>query len=296
LHVKTLPYQSFPGIFSTIDRYNKLIVQGYFDRTRSLPSWLGQLGEVESYVHPPHWSKFKVLGEETGVTLRGEADGIFKMADGSYAIVDYKTAKYTPGQMGLYKSYEVQLNAYAFIGNRLDLAPVGQLALVYMEPATDEQTAKKPHLVDDLGFSMGLTATVVPVDVRPDALVPPLLREARNISEMDSPPPPRARVQGVRGCRHPGPGAPLSQLPLRSATAEGQVLGSVGARLPVQLTVPQAEDAPAPGTAWQTPVTPGQWYTPRNRPWGRRFGYAVATGRALPPPMLLSGHRLMGNA
>ena len=30
LHVKYLPCQSFPGIFSTIDRYNKLIVQKPF--------------------------------------------------------------------------------------------------------------------------------------------------------------------------------------------------------------------------------------------------------------------------
>ena len=195
LHVKSLPYQSFPGIFSTIDRYNKLIVHSYFDRARSLPTWLGQLGEVESYVDPPHWSRFKVLDKETGVTLRGEADGIFKMADGSFAIVDYKTAKYTPGQMGLFKSYVVQLNAYAFIGQRLDLAPVGQLALVYMEPVTDERTAKMPHLVDDLGFSMGLSATVVPVDLMPEELIPPLLRQARKLSEMDSPP------HGTQACK-----------------------------------------------------------------------------------------------
>ena len=54
LHVRPLPYQSFPGIFSTIDRYNKLIVHSYFDRVRSLPPWLEQLGEVETYVQPPH--------------------------------------------------------------------------------------------------------------------------------------------------------------------------------------------------------------------------------------------------
>ena len=134
LHVKPLPYQAFPGIFSTIDRYNKLIVHSYFERAGRLPSWLGELGEVESYVTPPHWSQFSIVDEHTGVTLRGEADGIFKMADGSYAIVDYKTARYTPGQHALYKGYEAQLNAYAYIGQRRHLAPVTQLALVYMDP------------------------------------------------------------------------------------------------------------------------------------------------------------------
>ena len=205
LHVKPLPYQSFPGIFSTIDRYNKLIVHSYFDRVRSLPSWLEQLGEVEAYVEPPHWSKFSIFDETTGVTLRGEADGIFRLADGSHAIVDYKTAKFTPGQAGLINGYKVQLNAYAYIGHRLDLAPISRLALVYMEPITDEGTARSPHLVDEVGFSMGLGATVVPVELMPDQLVPPLLRKALALSEMDSPP------SGSPGCKDCEAVAPLVQ-------------------------------------------------------------------------------------
>ena len=91
LHVKQLPFQMFPGIFSTIDRYNKLIIQSYFDREKSLPSWLGQLGEVKTQIPPPHWSRFSVADDSIGVTLRGEADGIFRMVDGSHTIVDYKT-------------------------------------------------------------------------------------------------------------------------------------------------------------------------------------------------------------
>ena len=80
-----------------IDRYNKLIVQHHFQREKALSPWLSGLGEVESYINPPHWSSFDVLHQETGIALRGEADGIFKMADGSYTIVDYKTSRYTRG-------------------------------------------------------------------------------------------------------------------------------------------------------------------------------------------------------
>ena len=194
LNVRSLPFQSFPGIFSTIDRYNKLIVQRYFDRAGALPAWLGKLGEVEAYIQPPHWSRFAIADEGTGVTLRGEADGIFKMVDGSYAIVDYKTARYTPGQEAMFRTYEAQLNAYAYIGERLQLSPVSGLSLVYMEPVTDEETAGMPHIVDEAGFSMGLRATVVPVEVRPDELIPGLLEEAIRLSEMASPPP------GFEGC------------------------------------------------------------------------------------------------
>ena len=195
LNVKPLPYQSFPGIFSTIDRYNKRVVHSYFQRARSLPAWLRQLGVVTSYVEPPSWRKFSVVDGETGVTIRGEADGIFRMDDGSHAIVDYKTARYTPGQEAMYRQYEAQLNAYAFIATRLDLAPISKLALVYMEPVTDEETARRPDVVDQVGFVMGFSATVVPVALTPDELVPRLMRKVVSIGQMSGPPP------GAQGCK-----------------------------------------------------------------------------------------------
>ncbi len=195
LHVKNLPYQSFPGIFSTIDRYNKLIVQGHFDRESALPVWLSGLGEVESYIKPPHWSKFKIYDEPSGITLRGEADGIFKMRDGSHTIVDYKTSKFSPAQRAMLRSYVTQLNAYAYIGERLGLSPVGRLALVYMEPSTGEDTALNPDLVHSSGFSMDFSATVVDVDLKPEKLVPPLLRKVRAVAELDNPP------DGSPGCK-----------------------------------------------------------------------------------------------
>lgn len=188
LHVKKLPFQSFPGIFSTIDRYNKLIVQNHFEREGTLPAWLQQLGEAGTCVNPPHWSSFKVLDEESGITLRGEADGIFQMRDGSYTIVDYKTSKYSSAQQGMFRAYEVQLNAYAYIGNRLGFSPVSRLALVYMEPMTGEEKAMEPHLVDDRGFSMGFEAKVVDVELRPETLIPRLLKRVKEVVDMDRPP------------------------------------------------------------------------------------------------------------
>ena len=195
LNVKPLPFQSFPGIFSTIDRYNKIIVHNHFDRENSLPVWLKDLGPVGNYVNPPHWSKFQVTHEETGVTMRGEADGIFKMSDGSYTIVDYKTSKYSPAHRAMYSNYEVQLNAYAYIGERLGLSPVRRLALVFMEPITDKQTAQNPRLVDDRGFSMGFEATIVDVALTPEELIPPLLRRVRDVAGMERSP------VGSPGCK-----------------------------------------------------------------------------------------------
>ena len=195
LNVKNLPYQSFPAIFSSIDRYNKLIVQHHFRREKALPPWLSELGEVDSYIDPPHWTSFAVLHQETGITLRGEADGIFKMADGTYTIVDYKTSRYTRGQRSMNSLYEAQLNAYAFTGERLGMYPVRRLALIYMEPMSDEETAADPQLVDDQGFSLGFKAKVVDVDLKPDGLIPPLLRKAKEVSLLESPP------SGLPGCK-----------------------------------------------------------------------------------------------
>ncbi len=189
LHVKNLPFQGFPGIFSTIDRYNKLIVQTHFQRESALPVWLGQLGEVAAYIDPPHWSSFKVTDDASEVTLRGEADGIFRMADHSYTIVDYKTAKVSRAQRSMFRAYETQLNAYAYIGERLGLAPVSKLALVYMEPQTDEEAVLNPQLIDSGGFSMGFRATIVKVALKPDVLIPPLLRKVKEVSDMEKPPP-----------------------------------------------------------------------------------------------------------
>ena len=199
LHIKNLPFQGFPGIFSTIDRYNKLIVRNYFDRENALPFWLRGLGPVAGCIDPPHWSKFKALDGASGVTLRGEADGIFQMADGSYTIVDYKTSRFSKAQRAMLRSYETQLNAYAYIGERLGetlkVSPVGKLALVYMEPVTGEEAAVDPKLVDGKGFIMGFEATVVEVDLKPEELIPPLLRKVREMSDMERPP------AGSPGCK-----------------------------------------------------------------------------------------------
>jgi hypothetical protein len=189
LHVKDLPFQGFPGIFSSIDRYNKLLVQNHFLREDRPPEWLAAIGDVREFVRPPHWSAFKAVDSQTGVTVRGEADAIFRCADGSYAIVDYKTTRYNPAYRSMFRAYRAQLNAYAYIGERLGLAPVSKLALVYMEPQTDEEAVLNPQLIDSGGFSMGFRATIVKVALKPDVLIPPLLRKVKEVSDMEKPPP-----------------------------------------------------------------------------------------------------------
>ncbi len=194
MHAEGLPYQIFPGIFSSIDAYGKRLVHGWFDRHQSAPPWLRPLGNIAGYRNPPHYSKFSILDPDTNVVLRGTPDGILVMGDGSYLIVDYKTAKFTAHQDALFPMYDVQLNAYAFIGRERDVHPVSGLALVYTVPVTEDPAASRDSNHTDSGFLMEFSAHVRPVDLAPDK-IPPLLAKVRAIYDLKRPP------QGKKGCK-----------------------------------------------------------------------------------------------
>ena len=197
MHSDGLPYQIFPGIFSSIDSYGKKLVHGWFDRHQSAPPWLAPLGKIKGYINPPHYSKFSIHDPATNVILRGTPDGILVMQDGSHLIVDYKTAKFTQHQDELFPMYEVQLNAYAMIGEQKGFAPVSGLALVYTEPLTDDATAKKDAYQNDSGFLMEFSAHIRRVDLVPQA-IPPLLVKVREIYSLDRPP---ESATGCNNCR-----------------------------------------------------------------------------------------------
>jgi hypothetical protein len=191
-----LPYQIFPGIFSSIDSYGKRLVQGWFDRHGSAPPWLSGLGGICGYLKPPHFSKFNVRDAGTSILLTGSPDGILVRKDNSRLIVDYKTAKFTEHQDELFPMYEVQLNAYAYIGERCGLAPISALALIYTEPVTDATAAGNDTNMTGQGFRMEFSAHILPVRMRVDR-VPRLLRKVRDV--LDRPHPPESS-EGCQDC------------------------------------------------------------------------------------------------
>jgi hypothetical protein len=196
MHAEGIPYQIFPGIFSSIDAYGKRLVHGWFDRHQSAPPWLSRLGKIKGYRNPPHYTKFSILDPQSNVLLRGTPDGILVVQDDSHLIVDYKTAKFTAHQDELFPLYEVQLNAYAVIGEQQGFAPVSGLALIYTQPVTDEATAKKDANVTDAGFLMEFTAHIQRVDLTPKK-IPRLLAKVREIYERKHPPSPK---EGCKNC------------------------------------------------------------------------------------------------
>lgn len=188
-----LPFQIFPGIFNTIDSYGKRLVEGWFERHGGPPPWLVGLGKIRRFIRPPSYKTFSIVDAGTSVVLRGSPDAMFEMADGSNAIIDYKTAKFTEKQDELFPMYEGQLNAYAYIGERRGFAPVSKLALVYAEPVTDDDSVEKDSNILPDGFNLGFSATILPVEIKPD-LVTGLLRKAKAILDLASPP------RGTDGC------------------------------------------------------------------------------------------------
>ena len=191
-----LPYQIFPGIFSSIDSYTKKVIHGWFDQRGAAPQWLGALGPLTGYVNPPHHSKFRLLDEGTNILLTGVVDGIFVRPDGSHLIVDYKTAKFTENAGSLFPIYRTQLNAYALIAEAVGIAPVSGLALIYTEPLTDEAAAHHDANARPDGFAMGFSAHIL--DVALDvSQIRPLLRRVRQVLDSPTAPP---SLDGCRDC------------------------------------------------------------------------------------------------
>jgi hypothetical protein len=186
LHLKfDLPYQIFPGIFSSIDSYTKKVVHGWIDKNKKLPDWLKSLGNVATYVEPPHYSKFTMIDKEFEVELRGTPDGMLVLADRSHVIVDYKTAKYTGTQDELFPMYEAQLNAYELIAASLKYPPVSGLALVYFEPTTSDAVVQNGDVYRADGFVMPFTAHIVPVR-KNRGIVRRLMAKTRELCERPS--------------------------------------------------------------------------------------------------------------
>jgi len=195
-HLK-LPFQIFPGIFASIDSYSKKVTNVFWEHRDRLPNWFAEFGDgnLVRPVPTPHHSKFFVVDAKTGVRLTGVPDEILRRADGSYFIADYKTAKFTGSQDQLLPMYDVQLNVYAYIGNRYGFTPVTGLGLVYYEPQTDLGEENLPVLVSERSFLMPFAPKLLPLELRPEELIPPLLIQAADILRQEHPP------ESRRGCQ-----------------------------------------------------------------------------------------------
>lgn len=189
-----LPYQIFPGIFSSIDSYSKKITWGYFEKFGKLPDWFNSLGDLERPIKAPGRSIFFYMDKATNIKLTGTPDEILQKKDGSYCIIDYKTARFTGKQDELLPMYEVQLNSYALIANNCNLKPVNGLGLLYYEPQTDITPDDLKSALLNEGFNMPFKAYLLEIELNPEKIILPLLVKARKIADMKTSP------DGSTGC------------------------------------------------------------------------------------------------
>jgi len=189
------PFQiGMPGIFREIDAHAKQLVRSALDQDGALPPWFPELGPVVEYLPEEalDWRVFSHRDEETGIELRGVPDEVFRLTDGSYHIVDYKTARITDRQDELFPQYEAQLNAYAYIAEGRGYAPVSGLSLLYLEPQAGraaESGAGERELL--LGFRPVLKEVALDRE-----RVHGLLRRAKELLSLEGPP------GGREGCEH----------------------------------------------------------------------------------------------
>jgi len=195
-HQKQLPYQIFPGIFSSIDAYTKNIVSSYVNREGKLPDWLKDIGEVnKAYKNSTEAMKGKNIKQKAkfntqykDVLLTGVPDAIYQRPNGDIVIADYKTARFTSGQDKLLPVYEIQLNGYAYIAEKLGIKPVESLYSIYFEPPereNHESIAKKYTTAE--GFEMPFKPIVH--RIRKDTKeIETLMDKAYGIYSLENPP------------------------------------------------------------------------------------------------------------
>ncbi len=181
-----LPYQIFPGIFSSIDSYSKKITNHYFAKYAALPKWFEGLNLSEP-IKTPSLKEFQTIDTETNIKLTGVPDEMFLRNDDSYLIADYKTARFTKHQDELLPMYEVQLNGYARIAEDIGYNPVTGLILVYYEPFTDIEPYEIDKYLDTEKFSLHFSAHLMEINQNRE-MIPELLKRAREIYDAAIPP------------------------------------------------------------------------------------------------------------
>ena len=112
-----LPWQSFPGIFSSIDAFTKHCVHEVINKayaTKNYPAWLDSMSKdgnkIVGYELVKHWSKTLYHDEKSGITLSGMPDDILVRSDDSKVLPDWKTAKISNTQDKLLPMYEIQIS------------------------------------------------------------------------------------------------------------------------------------------------------------------------------------------
>ncbi len=174
----------FPSIFSSLDALTKRSVEESFKKEGKLPDWL----EIKNIKKVEKDILFKFPFKESDWVLTGRPDNIFETGEGSYHIVDYKTAKFTDRQDELFPMYEIQLNSYALLAEKYGLEPVSDLSLIYCQPREKLDNYNKFKLSFDIHY-LKVEKNLKKVEE--------LLNKSREIVNRENPPLAREDCRGI---------------------------------------------------------------------------------------------------
>lgn len=189
-----VPFDSFPGIFNSLDLWIKKVVDDYFAANEVAPEWLGPLSDCIACETP---SALELIDEERGIRLRGVPDHYYYRPNGNLVLVDYKLSRYTKGQDHLLPLYNVQLNVYHYMRAKRNLAVPEEMYLIYLEPPDHRTDDTKPARTKQ-GPCFWLTPKIVEVELKPEKYITDLLDEAVRIARLKKPPKGR---DGCENCR-----------------------------------------------------------------------------------------------
>ena len=175
------PSMPMPGIFSAIAGKQK---EFYADKStkdfcKDLPDGVVLYGE-----RPVYSKSLKFDGLNNECHIRGRFDFVIKFDDGSYGVIDCKTASPSEAKAEMYGR---QLQAYVYAlenpeNGALQLSPISKLGLIFFEPFSFEQS--DPELQSFQGKAIWIEVE------RNDGRFMQFLHEVLSVLDKESPPDP----------------------------------------------------------------------------------------------------------
>lgn len=178
------PWSIFPGIFSSFDSRQKRLVHLYLQKHKAAPKWFGPFKNAVRWVKPV---RMEYWDQATNITIIGVPDEFLEYEDGSLAILDFKTGRYSKGQDALLDLYKAQLSAYCLMAPRYGYQKPTRAGLLYFEPCMEDSDEQVLGAIGKDGFAFQFTGrpVEVPIDTKN---VEKLLKAARKLYDLPVPP------------------------------------------------------------------------------------------------------------
>jgi hypothetical protein len=189
-----LPFNFPPaGVLNRCDALQKRAIRLYYDEYGKAPDWFGPFKDAESYIDVGF---MEYTDPVSGIGLRGGPDEVSVLPNGTVQVVDYKTAKPKGSDEALFFRYATQVNAYAYLLARQEEEyKVSRVGLLYFLVQTDHSDEELADRFTKEGLDFHFRAHPFEIELDPEGMIPPLLRQVAGLWERKTPP------KGKKDCK-----------------------------------------------------------------------------------------------